>query len=612
MNINFDRLIEKEWGNHVPFLNHPNYNEYTLIQDLYNLSNIAEAVIAASDTSNKFVSSDSNGFKKLLRICDKCIHYQNSLVPHSKTQKIAKQICDHLVKNIYNKTTVNRFDLSFENNSFLYSLKDLKLIFSDGNFFYISSAQQTLLSKNPYFQNNFQEPSKNQVMMTDLTRNEFKLIFSYIENPQKGLEQILEENYPYLYKLGKRFQVEQIVNLFDVFTFDNSLEEIVLNTLSREALSQSSFFARLFQEGFEDTGGRQFHFKTVCFNNFFLIHQCLKNGSVSIVPEAHLLCLRIEVERLDFSKLLDLLDERIYEIIKNNKMIFSSFVFFLSIYKEIKSGTDFCVNEIQISLPYLEKWFAEWLIFNCSQNICLEETFKQMTEARVEKIDFSWTKNMDFILNKIDLHQLATLTTLCFDRSDISEQGLEKLKGLIITQLSLRSCEKITQFSFLNKLPLQVLDLSDVKFKSHGLKFLPIQTLKILNLSNSSIYNETLKTLKNMQLEELDISNCDEISDRGLSYLSKMPLKRLILDYTTITNHGLTILASFPLEKLSLVRVKKITNEGLENLIISLISTLKSIDISRCTTSSHPCMSLKEKFPLIDFKTENGRGLSWY
>ena len=54
------------------------------------------------------------------------------------------------------------------------------------------------------------------------------------------------------------------------------------------------------------------------------------------------------------------------------------------------------------------------------------------------------------------------------------------------------------------------------------------------------------------------------------------------------------------------------TNEGLENLIISLISTLKSIDISRCTTSSHPCMSLKEKFPLIDFKTENGRGLSWY
>eukprot|EP00808_Paulinella_micropora_P017950 g32211.t1 len=129
------------------------------------------------------------------------------------------------------------------------------------------------------------------------------------------------------------------------------------------------------------------------------------------------------------------------------------------------------------------------------------------------------------------------------------------------------------------------LDLTGSQVTNEGLSRIVkcFRSLTQLDLGDCQLLSdEGLKHLSSLpRLQSLDLSECVAITDAGLSHLSQLPLRRLRLDSCDLlTDTGLSHLSDMPIEYLDLWGLRRITDEGLRAL-----STLplKELNLLLCT-----------------------------
>lgn len=132
---------------------------------------------------------------------------------------------------------------------------------------------------------------------------------------------------------------------------------------------------------------------------------------------------------------------------------------------------------------------------------------------------------------------------LCFTGA-----GLKHIIGPPLTSLSLRFCRKLIEANLkhLQKLPL--LSQLDLRQCEH-------------------LTDDGLELLKGVPLTDLDLSECRRLTDEGLEHLRDLPLTRLDLrGNREITDAGMSHLRKLPLTDLNLGGCTEITGDGFESL----------------------------------------------
>lgn len=176
---------------------------------------------------------------------------------------------------------------------------------------------------------------------------------------------------------------------------------------------------------------------------------------------------------------------------------------------------------------------------------------------------------------------------------ELTDAGLEILRGLPLTSLHLGSC-KLTGsgFAHLHGMPLTSLSLRGMTYlRSDSLDLLLNLPLTKLDLSHArrpryfplgllGLGDEGVAKLRGLPLQSLNLSGNHCVSDIGLAHLRGMPLVDLDLTRVTwLTDGALAILGGLPLTRLSLSRCKRWTHFGLAHL---RRAPLKSLDLSGC------------------------------
>ena len=172
-------------------------------------------------------------------------------------------------------------------------------------------------------------------------------------------------------------------------------------------------------------------------------------------------------------------------------------------------------------------------------------TFDEMKPDRpVERINFSRSEITDAGLEH--LKGLTSLQTLKLNDTQITDAGLEHLKGL-------------TELKYLN--------VNETKITDTGLMYLKgLTNLQGLDLTDTTITDAGLEHLKGLtKLFWLQLAFTN-VTDEGLKHLKEMTiLKILDLSFTNITDEGLEHLKG--LTKLQLLNLNdKVTDEGVQKL----------------------------------------------
>ncbi|MEQ8785257.1 MAG: hypothetical protein RIC55_03125 [Pirellulaceae bacterium] len=148
--------------------------------------------------------------------------------------------------------------------------------------------------------------------------------------------------------------------------------------------------------------------------------------------------------------------------------------------------------------------------------------------------------------------------------SQISDDGLQYLVGLSVTEVDLGSCEVTDRgLEYLTALPLRSLGLYSTEITDDGLRALRGLPLDKLGLGNTDITDDGLARLKGMPLRNLSLSGT-RVTDDGLAHLRRLPLEGLGLP-RQITDRGLVHLRLMPLRSLNLGGTS-ITDNGLRHL----------------------------------------------
>ena len=115
-----------------------------------------------------------------------------------------------------------------------------------------------------------------------------------------------------------------------------------------------------------------------------------------------------------------------------------------------------------------------------------------------------------------------------------------------------------------------------------------------LTLVGSVFTDDDLRTLP-ASLTQLDLSDCNRITDAGLAHLKKLPLQRLTLMRLNISNDGLAHLQAMPLQQLDLSGCEHITDTGVAHLAHHL---LQQLDLSWCGRITDKGLAYLQKMPL--------------
>ncbi len=118
--------------------------------------------------------------------------------------------------------------------------------------------------------------------------------------------------------------------------------------------------------------------------------------------------------------------------------------------------------------------------------------------------------------------------------------------------------------------------------------------LQELDATNSNIQDEDLSKLlaKFKKLSTINLSQCDEMSNKSLKILSGSSVKRLILDYANINDEGMAYLENVPLTQLRLVGCHHVTDNGMAAL---KKMPLTHFTLSDCSITEEGLTCLKEK-----------------
>ena len=201
--------------------------------------------------------------------------------------------------------------------------------------------------------------------------------------------------------------------------------------------------------------------------------------------------------------------------------------------------------------------------------------------------------------------------------SNLTEAGIigflnktgETLKNLDLrgTYVSFSNVGSLTcSFPVLEKLNLsQCFNLTDAGIM--GFLNKTGETQKILNLNYSEISFSNIGSLTSSfpVLEELNLSECSNLTDAGImGFLNKTgeTLKILNLSGTSVSfsNVG-SLTCSFPmLEKLKLLRCENLTDAGIIGFLNKTGETLKILDLSITSVSFSNVGSLTSRFPLLE------------
>ncbi|XP_072241482.1 uncharacterized protein fbxl9 [Leuresthes tenuis] len=186
-------------------------------------------------------------------------------------------------------------------------------------------------------------------------------------------------------------------------------------------------------------------------------------------------------------------------------------------------------------------------------------------------------------LEELDLSDLRYLSDLTFNR----------LTGCTprLCRLSLAGCHIAFEFDPYRGCPVGTVEDSSALLSLRNLKRLLTEqksTLVALDLSRTSITPESLRTIaqvEDLQLKELYLQGCKELTDYSVEILVKHQPGLLKLDIsgcTELTSRSVDAVARGlkSLTHLSLSRDWKLTEKGLADLLST--SSLRSLDLSEC------------------------------
>lgn len=217
------------------------------------------------------------------------------------------------------------------------------------------------------------------------------------------------------------------------------------------------------------------------------------------------------------------------------------------------------------------------------ENICKVKALENLT---IEK--------PDSLLSDKHLQPLKNLTSLrkfsLINAKAIEEEGFKYLRHLTrLTQLNFAGGTNIKDeaLSYFGRLDLESLDLSGCEeITDLGIKRLErIKTLQELNLSNCSrITNASLKSVKSMsELRVLNIAQCAWISDEGFRNLEHL------IHLEELTATGLWVLTYHGIAHLDkCIKIKKVVLSECLDLTDQVFNTfqkwpyLKELDLSGC------------------------------
>ncbi|XP_030645235.1 dynein regulatory complex subunit 6 [Chanos chanos] len=184
-------------------------------------------------------------------------------------------------------------------------------------------------------------------------------------------------------------------------------------------------------------------------------------------------------------------------------------------------------------------------------------------------------------LEELDLSDLRYLSDLTFNRLTGCTPRLQRL--------ALAGCHIAFEFDPYRGCPVgpdssALLSLRNLR----RLLVEQVSTLRGLDLSRTSITPESLRSLaqvQGLQLEELRLRGCKELTDGAVELLCRHQSKLRILDLsacTELTSRSLLAVASSlkELRLLSLSRDWKVTDKGLAELM--RLPFLRSLDLSEC------------------------------
>lgn len=139
-------------------------------------------------------------------------------------------------------------------------------------------------------------------------------------------------------------------------------------------------------------------------------------------------------------------------------------------------------------------------------------------------------------------------------------------------RVTLSAIEEVASLSFLKTLSLKnAVDIEDCVIE----EIASIHTLKVLNLSSTQVSDDGLMLLCELELEALNLSKCENLTDDGMYWLQRMnSLKKLdISSCPGITSAGIEHLTRLPnLKHLYLQDVKPIGSSVLNKIKVTMLS----------------------------------------
>lgn len=258
-----------------------------------------------------------------------------------------------------------------------------------------------------------------------------------------------------------------------------------------------------------------------------------------------------------------------------------------------------------------------------NQNIPLENIFRVLTDnlGGVDGIAFPLVVadffkdfgtqlrclNLSNCFDEIEFQvigQLTQLQRLRIEERDITGAGftaLDQLKQL--KELSLPFCrfdaefEGLGQLTQLNKLDLSDCDIGDEQFKVIA----QLTQLRSLSLEGNQIA-DTGAIAQLMQLQDLDFSCCDDITDECLKAIAQLPLLQSLKlhDCTEITDKGIEELAQLTLLETLVLAWTGMTDIGFK--AIAHLTRLQNLDVYGCKITEAGLEAIAHLTPLQNLK----------
>lgn len=204
--------------------------------------------------------------------------------------------------------------------------------------------------------------------------------------------------------------------------------------------------------------------------------------------------------------------------------------------------------------------------------------------AALEELDLSFTDINDEALGVI-VKGTPKLKRLRLDGAKLQGPGLAALEPLkALEELSLRSCEQLDDEALkrlANVRSLRMLELTRSQVTDAGVQALRGLTLRHLGLSiNDAITDASLPALRGIETLEALMLGSTAITDAGLAALAGAPaLRTLVVPGTQLGDGMVEHLAKLPaLEGLDLSRCARLTDDGVARL--GTLPLLKSVVLS--------------------------------